>query len=193
MFGNLLWEERLVAKSRDKMIASAARLLHEKGYHASGLSEIIQRSGAPRGSFYYYFPQGKDQLVREAILWSRRRLLSYLGEKMRQAPDGHEAFRVLADEAIAQLEATDYKLGCPFAISGLESPSDEVREECAEAFLEVQQLLEEQLRRVVSPERAAELAPFIFSSFQGALVVSQTMRDASALQAFKLQIPLHLK
>ncbi|GEK34999.1 TetR/AcrR family transcriptional regulator [Kurthia sibirica] len=53
--------------SRDKILHTASRLFHLNGYHATGLSQILKESGAPKGSLYYHFPHGKEQLASEAI------------------------------------------------------------------------------------------------------------------------------
>ncbi|MCA9793885.1 MAG: helix-turn-helix transcriptional regulator, partial [Candidatus Eremiobacteraeota bacterium] len=67
-----------MAKGRTKMIEAAARLIHKQGYHATGLAEVVDKSGAPRGSIYHYFPRGKNQLVEEAIEAACLRLVGYL-------------------------------------------------------------------------------------------------------------------
>lgn len=53
--------------TKEKFIETASRLFEVKGYNATGLNEILAESGAPKGSLYYHFPQGKEQLALEAI------------------------------------------------------------------------------------------------------------------------------
>ena len=54
-------------ETRGLILNTAAVLFRNKGYHATGLNEIIRESGAPKGCLYYHFPQGKEQLAQEAI------------------------------------------------------------------------------------------------------------------------------
>src|SRR2546426_9353633 len=54
-------------KSRTKMVRSAASLIRRQGLSAASFADIVADSGAPRGSIYHHFPQGKDQLAKEAI------------------------------------------------------------------------------------------------------------------------------
>jgi len=53
--------------SRDRLLDSAVDLLQRQGYHGTGLNELLERSEAPRGSLYHYFPGGKEQIGAEAI------------------------------------------------------------------------------------------------------------------------------
>ena len=57
-----------MSTAREKILQTASELMEKQGYHGTGLNEIIQRSGAPKGSLYYYFPEGKEQLASETIL-----------------------------------------------------------------------------------------------------------------------------
>jgi TetR/AcrR family transcriptional regulator, lmrAB and yxaGH operons repressor len=55
-----------VKPTRDQIIQTTCTLLESQGYHATGLNQILKESGAPKGSLYYYFPQGKEELAEEA-------------------------------------------------------------------------------------------------------------------------------
>ncbi|HKN91065.1 MAG TPA: helix-turn-helix domain-containing protein, partial [Acidimicrobiia bacterium] len=48
------------------MIQAASELFGQRGYHATAFSDVVQESGAPRGSIYFHFPGGKLELAREA-------------------------------------------------------------------------------------------------------------------------------
>jgi TetR/AcrR family transcriptional repressor of lmrAB and yxaGH operons len=57
----------MTTNSKDKMIASATQLLASRGLQATSFAEILEHSGAPRGSIYHHFPDGKDQVVASAL------------------------------------------------------------------------------------------------------------------------------
>ena len=59
---------------RAKILEMAARLFQSQGYSATTMSQVLQESGAPKGSLYYYFPQGKEQLAIEAIGLIRQKI-----------------------------------------------------------------------------------------------------------------------
>ena len=52
-----------MASSRDRMVRSAAGLIARRGMNATSLSDVLTESGAPRGSVYHHFPDGKRQLA----------------------------------------------------------------------------------------------------------------------------------
>lgn len=55
--------------AKQQILEAAARLFERQGYHATGLNEIIRESSAPKGSLYYYFLDGKEQIGAETALW----------------------------------------------------------------------------------------------------------------------------
>jgi TetR/AcrR family transcriptional regulator, lmrAB and yxaGH operons repressor len=64
--------------SRQRMVRSAASLIGAKGVSATSFSDVLADSGAPRGSIYHHFPDGKEQLATEAIRWTSDRVVAYL-------------------------------------------------------------------------------------------------------------------
>ena len=63
--------------SRSKMIESAVKLIRTRGLSAASFSEVLADSGAPRGSIYHHFPEGKDQLAAAAVTLTSERVLAY--------------------------------------------------------------------------------------------------------------------
>ena len=45
------------------MLVSAAEVLRERGAAGVTIDEVLARSGAPRGSVYYHFPEGRNQIL----------------------------------------------------------------------------------------------------------------------------------
>ena len=54
--------------TRERMVESATRLFMAQGYAATGLKQIIEEGEAPRGSLYFHFPGGKEELA--VAVWS---------------------------------------------------------------------------------------------------------------------------
>src|SRR6201987_471233 len=53
--------------TRKKMLLSAAQVMRERGAAGVTIDEVLARSGAPRGSVYYHFPEGRNQILTEAL------------------------------------------------------------------------------------------------------------------------------
>lgn len=53
--------------AHDRMVKAASQLLSLDGMEGTSLSTVLAASDAPRGSIYHHFPQGKDQLISEAV------------------------------------------------------------------------------------------------------------------------------
>lgn len=60
--------------TRQRMVEAAAGLLRKGGQDAANLSDVLVRSGAARGAIYHHFPQGKNELTREAVTWTGDRV-----------------------------------------------------------------------------------------------------------------------
>ncbi|NBC28744.1 MAG: TetR family transcriptional regulator, partial [Spirochaetes bacterium] len=52
---------------KERFLEATARLLERQGYQSTGLNQVVRESGAPKGSLYYYFPGGKEELVADAV------------------------------------------------------------------------------------------------------------------------------
>lgn len=51
------------AEKREMILEKASTLFSQKGYFGVGINEIISACDIPKGSFYHYFPGGKNQLA----------------------------------------------------------------------------------------------------------------------------------
>ncbi len=46
--------------TRERLLEAAKKVFAEKGYHAAGVSDIIETAGVARGTFYLYFKSKRD-------------------------------------------------------------------------------------------------------------------------------------
>ena len=111
------------APARERILKAAASALTQRGYSATGLNEIIQKSGAPKGSLYHYFPEGKEQLAVEALAYSTREWFLMLHSIMYAANDVPTAIRNVCKEMAKQLKKSNWENGCPIATVTLEVAS----------------------------------------------------------------------
>lgn len=109
---------------RERMVVSAALLIRERGAHATAISDVLQHSGAPRGSAYHYFPGGRTQLLCEAVDYAGEHVAAMINE----AEGGLELLDALIDKYRQQLLSTDFRAGCPIAAVSVEAGDEQDRE-----------------------------------------------------------------
>jgi AcrR family transcriptional regulator len=174
-----------VPSPRERMVISAALLIRERGAHPTAIADVLEHSGAPRGSAYHYFPGGRTQLLCEAIEFAGE----YIAAKIAKAESGVDALDKLFADYRKQLLKTDFRAGCPVVAVSVEAGDPDkpdaatpVIERAAAAFARWTDLIAAQLiSDGVSKERAAELAMLTTTSFEGAIVVSRASRNIKAL------------
>jgi AcrR family transcriptional regulator len=164
--------------SRSKMIHAAAQLFRERGYHATAFSDVIQASGAPRGSTYFHFPGGKQELAREAIALAGDEIEQMVAAAARCDGPG-SLVRALGDMVAARLESSDYRSGCAIATMVLElaPQNEELSSDFEKVFGRWRQALVRQFEIWgITPGRAPDVADLVMSVFEGGLVVSRAAR-----------------
>jgi AcrR family transcriptional regulator len=182
---------------RERTVRSAALLFRERGVGRTGLRDVVDHAGAPRGSLQYYFPGGKEQLLAEAMKWMAERATRPLHAALAadEPPTPRAVVRGLLDRFRELLTVTDFRGGCPIvagvADASWDSPT--VTEAAREAFAMWLAPLQEALVRGGLPvERAARLALLVVSAAEGAVVLSRARRDLDALDAVQEELDLLL-
>jgi len=170
--------------TRERLLDAAADLLHRKGYSATGLSEVTERAKTPKGSLYFHFPGGKEQLGAEALAASGARFREGIQAIVKDAPDGPSAVRDLAGMLALGLSSTDYQLGCPIATTTLEAASSSplIRDAADRAFGSWIAALQERLSADGYNDAAAnKLSIFVLSALEGAMVLARATQSTAAL------------
>jgi TetR/AcrR family transcriptional repressor of lmrAB and yxaGH operons len=181
--------------SKGKTLAAAAQLFRRQGYHGTPLHDILAAGGAPRGSLYFHFPGGKEEIGAAA--------LTMAGEAVRQAiakaaetSENAETFLVrIVRGMAADLERSDYKEGCPIATTALETAaqSDALATVTRNAFQSWENEIKRGLERFgITPDDADLVATTVLSQLEGALLLARTYRSLEPLhraeQAMKLLV-----
>jgi len=170
-------------RTKSKMVRGAAELLRERGYSGTGFREVIEITGAPRGSIYHHFPEGKAQLAEEAV--------EYVGALAREAiagpfedADPVGALRTFVELWRRDFERSGYRAGCPIAAVAVENHDEapQLLDAAAGAFEQWRIAFADCLRRAGADEsRAESLAVLVVSAVEGAIVLSRAERDSAPL------------
>jgi TetR/AcrR family transcriptional repressor of lmrAB and yxaGH operons len=182
----------MVKGTRERMIETTAGLVHRRGFHGTSLNEILTESGAPRGSLYYHFPGGKEELVLQAARQGVAMVTQLLKEVLAGSPDPAEGVRSFVEAAAHMLRDSDYVFGCPVAPIVLDSPeSSALAEVCQDAFEEWRQVLAGGLGSGgIERERAESLATVVVCALEGGLLLARARRDIAPLDAIAEELAL---
>jgi TetR/AcrR family transcriptional repressor of lmrAB and yxaGH operons len=167
------------------MIQAASELFRQRGYHATTFSEVVRESGAPRGSTYFHFPGGKQQLAREAIARAGDEMEEMVDEAARHADDAGSLVRALAQTIASRLERSGYQSGCAIATMVLElAPRDEeFSADFDRVFARWRAALVTRFEPLgIAPDRATVLADLTISAFEGAVILSRAARSIEPLK-----------
>jgi len=173
------------------MLQTAAQLLQRQGYHATGLKQILDESGAPRGSLYFHFPGGKEQLAVEALRETTARIARAIERTLGGHKHPQDAVRAFVHGYGEVLRRSHFTDGCPVATVTLDSAaaSESIRAACAAAYAHWHGQLRDCFAAAgLKPTRADELATFALAAVEGALILSRARHDTRAFDVVADQL-----
>ncbi len=171
-------------QTKRKMIDAMASLLQVRGYHGTGLNDIVKQSGAPKGSLYFHFPGGKEQLAAAAVRRAGDEWRANVLALLEAAPDLGLGARAVCRLIAQSLEESSFDNGCPVATVALESAprSDLLHAACAEVYRAWQAIIEDRLISAGVPRKRAERsATATLAMVEGAMLLSKAYRDTEPL------------
>jgi AcrR family transcriptional regulator len=173
----------IASDSRTKMIQSAALLFRENGYSGTGFRDVIEHSGAPRGSIYHHFPGGKEQLAADTVAWAAEVIERRL---QRAAQNGNPlvALDMFVDAWREVLEDSNFRAGCPVvAVAAEADAGSSAIAAAAAAFGRWQDVIAHALLGAgVGRTDARRLATLVVASIEGAILLCRARRDIRPLR-----------
>ena len=176
------------------MVQSAALLLMERGVAGTGMREIAEYAEAPRGSLQHYFPDGKDQVVVEALGWIAEQVTGSVTRQL-EAGAGVTPAAVVAKQFGRWrkiLEGSDFLAGCPVMATLTDAAAnDTLREAAARTFDVWREAVTDAFRAAGLPKpRAERMALLLISSLEGAIALSRAQRDIAPLETVGREMQL---
>jgi TetR/AcrR family transcriptional repressor of nem operon len=176
-------------ETRERILAAATELIHQRGYKATGLSEIVAASGVPKGSFYFYFAS-KEELGRVLLQRYRAKQAEELARIFPEDAPAIPTIRGFFEGAVKTMSDTACKSGCLLGNLAAEiTESEDLRKELAGVLHDLQQALAGAVKRgQARGELAADFSPesaadFFLSVFEGSILLAKARRDPQALEA----------
>jgi TetR/AcrR family transcriptional regulator, transcriptional repressor for nem operon len=175
------------------LLETGSVLMLCKGYHGTGIQQIVDTAGVPKGSFYNYF-KSKADFVIAAMEHSSRDTIRAFEQALEEGglpPDQRiiKAFRRMTE---AFVKEKDFTRGC-FVGNMCQEMADTnaaIAEKAEYLFRRYTAALARCLRERQDTDRnrrlpdADKLAEFIFNSWEGAVLRMKSSRNAHPLNAF---------
>ena len=179
--------------SKGKTLAAAARLFRQQGYHGTALHDILAAGGSPRGSLYFHFPKGKEEIGEAALTLAGEAVRQAIAHAAETSANAEIFLTRVARGMASDLEKSGYKEGCPIATTALETAaqSEVLGAATRNAFqkweLEIKRGLE---RFDMKTDKADLVATLVLSQLEGALLLARTYRSLEPIQRAEQAVKL---
>jgi TetR/AcrR family transcriptional regulator, lmrAB and yxaGH operons repressor len=171
-----------VSSAREDMLTTAVELFRARGYEGVGVAELLTKANAPRGSLYFHFPGGKEQIGAEVVarvgaeVARRFRDLGESGVDMKTFIE--RVFKTTARES----KDRDYHASCPMAAiaTGFGADNPKLAAAVREAFASWEREIAAAAQaRGMNDANAALFASAFLAAMEGAFIVSKAQRSSA--------------
>ncbi|MBI2703359.1 MULTISPECIES: TetR/AcrR family transcriptional regulator [Mycobacterium] len=180
--------------TRDKMVISAAQVMRERGAAGVTIDSVLARSGAPRGSVYHHFPEGRNQILTEALRYAGDSITATIDNAVDRGAKA--LLREFVDFWERLLTECDFTAGCPVVAAAIGSADDEL-ELSTESGLILGRWCTALSRAFVTDgfddADAASLAVMSISALEGAIVLCRSTRSVIPLRQVGDQLEFLIK
>ena len=169
--------------TRERVLEATIALLRRSGFSGAGINEILQQSGAPKGSLYHYFPQGKRQIVNEALALYSERVRALMDEAMAKADTPGEKVRRLFQLTAQRLEQSNFQQSCAGGAVSLDlDPELEVVRAVVVRFFEDTIELIQRHFAFTDKRRARSFAGLLLTAIEGAYIRGRAEKSGRAFK-----------
>lgn len=182
--------------SKGKTLTAAAALFRRQGYHGTALQDILAAAGSPRGSLYFHFPEGKEEIGSSALAQSGETVRKTIAQAAESAEDAETFLTRVIRGMATELEKSNYRDGCPVATTALETSaqSEALGAASRTAFQKWELEIKRGLFRFGLAAGDADLiATLMLSQLEGALLLSRTYQSLEPLRRAELALKLLLR
>jgi TetR/AcrR family transcriptional repressor of lmrAB and yxaGH operons len=176
--------------TRDRLVTAAATLFLRKGYHATGLTEILAEAGVPKGSLYHFFPDGKADLAKAAAYWTANMLIRIIDDAFLPAPGFREGAAHYFNKLAKLFQIADAADTCPISALLFDGPeSNDFRAHAESVFQRLIDAVAGHAQRLGLPEADAKLqAETVLIAVEGAWTLARARRDPAVLRSLPARL-----
>jgi TetR/AcrR family transcriptional repressor of lmrAB and yxaGH operons len=174
-----------VPRHRQPIINAAVTLFRWQGFARTGLNDIVDVSGAPKGSLYHYFPLGKSSIAVAAVEEAGRRVVATIEKLASECASTGDLLRAHARLLAGWMQKSGFRNGCPITTVLLELAPREraVTEAGRKAYAARLSILSRKLvEDGFARARADALAVLCTSALQGALLQARVERSGRPIE-----------
>ena len=158
---------------RDHILQTTCDLMEKQGYHGTGLNEIVKESGAPKGSLYHYFPEGKEQITSEGVVQSGKATAGRIQNELSSSNNAAKAVHDFVLNIANHVESSGFAAGSPLTAVAMETAtkSERINLACREAYTLLETAFKEKLLECgFTKVKADELGIFITASIEAIIL-----------------------
>ncbi|HEX2485091.1 MAG TPA: TetR/AcrR family transcriptional regulator [Myxococcota bacterium] len=172
------------AVHKQNLVRTAMRLFRRQGYASTGLQQILAESGAPKGSLYHYFPNGKEAIGEAAVELAGASMRETLERLARSHRDPRAFARAWCKVLAGWMEESGFRSGCPIATTLLEtapvSPAiTAAGARAIDGWIEV--IAGVLARDGGGPREAEQRAQLLVAAMEGALLLARVRRSGAPI------------
>lgn len=184
----------MTTETRERLVEAARTLFWEQGYTSTGIAQILKATDTGSGSLYYFFPT-KEDLLLAVLEWYLANLVPVVVQPVfDRVQDPIERIFGILDGYRQGLVATGFERGCPIGNLALEIANTHPapRQLLAENFTGwrqvIEQCLEDAAGRLPEALDRPQLALFVLTTMEGAVMLARTYRSIAPYDAAVTQL-----
>lgn len=175
--------------TRKRLIQTAALLFQQKGYNGVGVAEILSCAGAPKGSLYHHFPDGKADLARAAAEWMSEGMLQIIDDAFLGKTQWQDGVAHFVAKLAKLFDAMDHKDSCPIKAMLFDGPEDTSFKKVSEDVVSNWQnrLVHHAVGLGLSKSDAEVQAETLLVAIEGGWTLARIRRDSGVLRRIPRQ------
>jgi TetR/AcrR family transcriptional repressor of nem operon len=178
--------------TKTQLLDAGIDIMVEKGYNNTGIMEVLQSTGVPKGSFYYYFDSKEDfglQIINHFDSFYQKKLQESLGDTTKTPIERIAAY---CDATTQSLQQNACRKGCLIGNLSQEmaDQSEVFRQRLQEIMIEWRSQFADCIKQgqdageITSEFDAVSLAEYFQSGWSGAVMRAKTMKSTEPLDTF---------
>ncbi|MBA2409209.1 MAG: TetR family transcriptional regulator C-terminal domain-containing protein [Gammaproteobacteria bacterium] len=178
--------------TRSELVRVGTEIIAQHGFNTTGLNAVLRSAGVPKGSFYYYFASKEEfglAVIENFADEYATRLDSFL---LNAKFTPLQRIRNYFKDGVASMNRCQCMHGCPIGNLSLElaGQNETFRARLDAVFRDWQKRFAQcfaeaaKVGEIAADSDAKQLAEFMLSGWEGAILRAKVMKSAAPMKAF---------